>query len=620
VPATATLRRSSAGAASALFAGTALLAAAAGLFFTWRRLFVGMDLQAESHYVVIPWRWALGDRPFVHEENLAQLPGLLTYPFVKAFAALRHGDPTGLILFTRHLYLLLMLAVAAGVFLLLRRLMRGELALISAGVFVTFIFWATPQLSYDTMGAAFLTLGGVLGAFTVLGMGGRAPALGSGVACGLAVVAYPTLLFVMPFYGVALVFALGRRAPGMIVRGALRSAPDSGAPATGRAAWEALSAWSLGGAAVLLPVAALLLSFGRSSLLHSWHFTMAEAARLDQLGGAAKAAEVTQGLWRFFASRPYAFVGAVAVYLVFRRSPVWGRRLLVLLPVALFLAGRHPPLAAAGFVLVYAVLAPYLYLFLPAQRREAGAALLVWIWVPSLLAGAMAAYTSAAGSVHAPVGMLPALVPSSLFLVWALGDGDDAPSGAGAGTGGEAAGSAARRPWLTLATVIAVVAVTVGLQFQYQQGGRPYGELRERLGSGPWLGISVTAEDRGRLQRFAGALRAQARPGDALLVYPQAPGYYLFWSGAVAANSYWLTAAGPGAPLPESTYSYFRRRRVVPSLVVHVLDTRGRTAAELQACTAGFGYPAVAVDAGFAIHRRPADETVADVLARLPRE
>jgi hypothetical protein len=115
-----------------LLAAVALAAVGLALFFTWRRLFIGVDLQDESYSVLIPWRWALGDRPFLQEQNLQQVQGLLTYPFVKLFGVLRGYDVTGLVLYTRHLYLLLMLGVAVVAFLFLRRFIRWQLALPTA--------------------------------------------------------------------------------------------------------------------------------------------------------------------------------------------------------------------------------------------------------------------------------------------------------------------------------------------------------------------------------------------------------------------------------------------------------------------------------------------------------
>ena len=108
-----------------LSAGSLAVCVAAFLF-TWTRLFVGMDVKDEAYDVVLPWRWVLGERPFSHEHTLFQLPALLEYPFLKLFGLVRGNDPTGLILYTRHLYLLMMLGVALAVFQLTRHLCAGS--------------------------------------------------------------------------------------------------------------------------------------------------------------------------------------------------------------------------------------------------------------------------------------------------------------------------------------------------------------------------------------------------------------------------------------------------------------------------------------------------------------
>ena len=136
--------------------------------------------------------------------------------------------------------------------------MRWQLALVAACVSLTYVFWATPQLSYDTIALAFLTLGLVFGTWVVALGKGRAYAFASGAAFGVAVVAYPTLLFVLPFIAVLFVLAHGRRAIAALATGALADPPSSDGPPTGRQAWRALSAWAAGVVVVLLPVAALL--------------------------------------------------------------------------------------------------------------------------------------------------------------------------------------------------------------------------------------------------------------------------------------------------------------------------------------------------------------------------
>jgi len=567
--------------ATVVFSAAAVAVAAGALAFTWSRLFVGMDLRDESFYVLVPWRFVLGDRPFVQERDLFQLPGLLEYPFLKLFGLLRGNDPTGLVLYTRHLYLLLMVGVAVAVFLLLRRLVRWQLALPIACLSVTYIFWDAPQLSYNTLALAFLTLGVVFGAWVVVLQKGRRYAVASGAAFGVAVVAYPTLLFVMPFFGVLLVLSHGRRVVAVLAEGAFARPPDPDGPPTGRAAWRSLSGWAAGGALVLVPVGVLLAGFGVDNVRRSVNASISGAHAIGQLGGAAKEVAVVQGIWSQLTSRPLVVVAMLVTYLVFRKYPRLGRALLAGIPFVLYLAVQTH---TASFVVVYVVLAPYLFLFVPRSKRLAGAQLLIWVWAAALIAGSMTAYTSAAGWVNSPVGLAPALMVSGLFLAWALeavaAPGSQAGEGASANEAGRSRIGGAQ--WLALVVLVAVVAVTIACQFQFQQRDVPYRELTSRFDSGPWWGIKVMPKRRALMDSFAAALRATSRPGDKLLVFYEAPGYYLYWNGAIASNTSWLWAGAPGR-LPPEEIAYFRDHRVVPTLVVRVLADQQPTPGESTA-------------------------------------
>src|SRR5665648_939029 len=92
------------------------------------------------------------------------------------------------------------------------------------------------------------------------------------------------------------------------------------------------------------------------------------------------------------------------------------------------------------------------------------------------------------------------------------------------------------------------------------------------------------------------------------------------WTGEIAANAYWLSNADVMAPLPQATFSYYRRHRIVPTLVVHLISTAGMTDAELQAACGGLDYPPTLVRPYYAFQRKPADVSTAELLARLPRE
>ncbi len=578
---------------------------AVALALSWWRLLRGADLLDEAFSVLVPWRWALGDRPFVHEQNLSQSAGLLAYPFVKLFALVRGRDVTGLVLYERHLYLLLGLAVAACVFFLARRSLSGALAALVAAPFVTIVLFETPQLTANTLCALLLTASAALGAVTVLG-GRRRYALAAGALFGLACVAYPTVLLMAPFVAILLAFSVGRRAVLMVAHGSFLHPPATEDDPSGLRAWHAISAWALGGALTVAPVAVLVLALaGSANLRRSWDYTISLARHMDQLGGTAKAVEVAGSFAGLLADEWYVVAVAVLSVLVLRFRPRAGRWLLLLTPPALWVAATTSSLHAAGAVILYALAAPYLLLFVPAERREDGARLLLWIWAPAVLVGAMIAYTSADGFVHSAVGLLPGAVASGLFLAWGLS--------------ALLPGRGRRVPWPALAGLAGVVLVTLAFQVQFQYGGAGWRDLSARMDSGPWSGIAVTPGQRGRLDLFATDLASEAHPGDELLVYPQGSAYYLYWPGEIAANTYQLYVADAGSPLPKATVSYYRRHRQAPTLVVHLTATAGKTEADLRAESGGLDYPPVLVAPWFAIQRKPPSESTLQVLGRLPR-
>jgi len=118
---------------------------------------------------------------------------------------------------------------------------------------------------------------------------------------------------------------------------------------------------------------------------------------------------------------------------------------------------------------------------------------------------------------------------------------------------------------------------------------------------------------------FAADLKAQSRPDDGFLIMYEGCGYYLYWTGVIASNSYWVVADPDTGQLPQATVSYYRRHRLVPSLIVHFMPTAGMSDAQIQAASGGLDYPPSLVRPLYAFQRKPPDETTAQVLARLPR-
>jgi hypothetical protein len=576
------------------------LAVAAAL--TWWRLRQGADLVDEAFSVLVPWRWALGDRPFVDEQNLSQAAGLISYPFVKVFALVGDNDVSGLVLYDRHLYLGLGVLAAGCVFLFARRSLPGPLALLVAAPFVTVVLFETPQVTANTLAALLLSAGAALSAAAILGSSRRF-ALCAGAAVGLAGVAYPTVLLMTPFVAVLLAFSLGERTVLLLAR--TPASLPGGNVASGLRAWRLVSAWALGGVLVVAPLAATVVAVaGTANLRRAWDYTVSLARHLDQLGGTAKAAEITVALGSLFLDQWYIVLTALASLAILYLRPATGRWLLLLTPAAVWLTGTTSGLGVAGAVIVYGLSAPYLYLFLPAARRRDGARLLAGVWAPAVAIGTMTAYTSADGLVRAAVGLLSGVVVSGLFLAWGL-------QPLGRGRSGVS--------WAAAAGSAAVVVATLAFQVQFLPGGVGPSELAGRMQDGPWKGIALTEPQRELLDSYSDDLARQARTDDMVLAYPQAAALYLFWPGEIAANTYQLYVDEPSSSLPKATVSYYRRHREAPTLVAHVLPTVGKAPERLREESGGLDYQVVTVRPGYVIQRKLPEESVEEVLARLPR-
>jgi len=564
--------------------------AVAALVAAWARLWYGLDLDDEGHLLAIPWRWALGDRPFVDEQHLVQVAALPVYPFVKLWALAGGGDAGGLVLYGRHLYLAFAVLVAVAVWRAARPL-AGGLAPLVALPSLLVVFEGAPALTPTAAAAGLLTVGTAWAARAAAG-GPRRPAVLSGVAYGLACVVYPTLVFVVGFAGVGLALAMGRQARAWLASGRLLDPPDPPGPPTGRDAWLAVSAWTAGGVPVLAAALVLVMVLGGPELRQCWGWTFFVARESGQFGGAGKAFSVTWEALRFVAATWWALAGAAALALVQLSRPRLGRLLLPLGGLALLAVAARQGEAAA--VVAAGAAAPYLLLFVPGERRDDGARLLLAAWAPAAVFAVMTAFTSSDGFAEAAVGMQAAVWVSLVLLVWALR--------------GEAT--------VAVATVaVVLLALAVG-QWREVPGGVTH--LDARFDRGPWWGIAVTARQRAAVDGLAADLAAVARPGDRLLLYPRGAGLYLLWDGPVATNSLQLPATGqPLARLPEKTRRWYLRQRVVPDVVVHLVDTEGLSDAELQAGCGGFLYPVVVRRDWYAVHRRPAGEPPQAVLARL---
>ena len=534
--------------------------------------------------------------------NLLQIAALFTYPFVKAYVWLTGGS-TALMLYTRHLYLLFAMGVAAVVLTFLRSIMRWQLAVAVAAVYVSFFAFDLPQLDYNTLAAGFLTLGAVLCLWTIVRGRSRWFLAGGAAVQMLAVAVYPTLALVIPVWAVCLLAVTGA--------GRLR----------------ALAAWAAGALVTGVAFAAVLAGFGVSNVVRCVRFQLRDARRVGQGGGFTKIHLVVSGPIRLITSRPYILVIALFIWLIYQRRPGMRRLLLLFLPLALLAGGERDILRSAGFAIMYGLLAPYLYLFVGRERRAVATKLLVWGFVPAAAAGLVTGYTSAAGYPNCAVGLISGMFVSAALFVFVLEPRPPRPEPRSPQPERQGPTLVARSlaaldrltPDVTMVALAAIIAVTVIFQFQYLPRFVPYSQTTKRMDFGPWEGIYTTPVRYAYLRQITNDLHTYANPSDRILFFAGFPAGYLMWPYGIVANTVWITnAGGVTGPLPKSTYDYFERQDVVPDVVFRMWRTAPNTPkAYLDKLSGGLPYRLVAVTPEYVIFRRPPGFTAASLPKQL---
>ena len=129
------------------YIGLAVILCSAGLLVYYA--FYGLSAPDESFYITVPYRFMLGDRPFINEWHVSQLTAILQYPFVFLFLKVT-GGTEGIILYFRLLFILFQTALSCVMFLKLKS--RGFFpSLIAALLFNLYVPVGILSLDYYTL-------------------------------------------------------------------------------------------------------------------------------------------------------------------------------------------------------------------------------------------------------------------------------------------------------------------------------------------------------------------------------------------------------------------------------------------------------------------------------------
>lgn len=511
----------------------------AALGFTFYKLHFGVDFDDEAFYLAMPYRFVLGDVPFVDYLDLQQTAAFLTYPLVKVWYAL-HGDLDGIVLFHRRLYYAYSLLVGWTVFLCFRR-RHGALAASAAGVLpILFVPLCIPTLSYITLAMGFMSLGLY---FVWMSRDCAHPhgyELLAGGSHALACLAFP------PYAAGVLLFF-----------GILMLSPSASRPRT-------LLCYGAPVVIVGTVTGAFLLALGPEHV--------AEALRVNSTSAGGGLGKLRIVMAQFLASvrQPWLLVGWIALGMGLARwRPAPARWLFALWPLVVWWSLKPVPehMSTMPFVSLYALSAPLIWWADPGRRDGR---LLMLIWVPSVAFGALSAWGAANGFVNSSIGLAPGAVVTSFLLVSLVAGGEEPP----------------RAPWslLRLAPLVLVGLVLVGATHRAVYRDARLSRLDSRVGSGPYAGLYTRAANRQLLEQLGSDLLALERPAGRILVYNGFAAGYLLTSMRPATPFVWLFPMARMRPVYAARYAenadsenlvlHLKYRGVHPDDALHALVER----------------------------------------------
>ena len=467
----------------------------ATLSLLWRIRF-GIDLTDESFYIALPYRFALGDTPFVDELNILQTSALLTWPLVKLYV-LATGGTDGIMLFMRHAYVAFVLVTTLVVFSSLRAFLRWPQALLVASICLVFVPFNIPNLSYNSMGAGFFAMGCFLGLKAIIPLPGDgttqptrpASLCLAGLCHALSVVAYPTMIVAAIAYLLVLVTLLQAR--------------------------REILWYVVGAMPVAVGAAGVLAHAGGDALLESLRYTRTRPVG----GGLEKLIAVLEGLGVSLLYGSLTIVLAGVATFLRRRGSGRAVYLMAVLPISA-LAGRYGFSSlrwSLGVMLNLGLLAVFFYAFV---RRGRYRQLFFLVTVPSCLAGVVLSYTSSNGYISAAMGLLPAALTGLVYMAAIVAE---APG---------------MRRWvsLVLCTLVCALGASQYARF-YREDGYP--SLVAQVQGGPYAGLSTNPARQRQVAALGEALRSVLRPSDQSIFFYGFPGGYLFTGLRPAARNVW---------------------------------------------------------------------------------
>jgi hypothetical protein len=510
------------------------------VLLVFNRTFYGIDFTDESFYLSIPYRFVLGDRPFIDEYSIAQLQALIMFPIVKVYYSVI-GNIDYIMLFMRILYVLFTCIVAGVAFSCLKQFIWWQIALPISLIPIVFVPANVLNFSYNTLGIGFFTMGCFL-CLSFLMKDKRKVTLVLGAVChSLTIIAYPTLIATIIVYFFILLYLL-------------------------RENRKVIITYIVSGIITMIPFLLVIFPSGYENYnnIHSFLFSLNTTST-----GLQKLIAVLTTCWNKYDQKLLVFILLLIIGIGLKLKVNQIRYLCLFFPLIpisinnLFLSSHNPGVItqiingfvgvylSMGYMLYYSLFAPFFLTIIDKNKQIKN--LFIGIWVPSVLTGLIIALSSGNGYLNAGIGLLPASMVTATFLCLVFGSQNK------------------RSMMGAFVSIFMMIFILLFFLYNAVYRDESINNLKFRMDTGPFAGLYTSEDKQKYINELVLDLKQYLHKDDKVLFYDNFPAGYLLTKSKPATISTWLF---PMCIYPnqgknrQAVLDYYAKEQILPDTVV----------------------------------------------------
>ena len=472
------------------------------------RLHFGVDFTDESYYLSIPYRFFLGDFPFLDEATMHQTASLIALPFLTFFCFFS-GNTTGLILYFRYLFLGLLALNFLLIFKTFSSLVNKYFLFLFCFFYALAVFLPIPTLSYNTLGTIFFS-SSLCFLYLFSTQNSNHFLMLSGLFFALGVVSYSPFVLISPIIAFFLFFF---------------------APAGGKI--RVFMKFALAGLITSLPLLVIISIVGIDQVRSD----ISIMNSISEKGGSIQ--KLVPLIWFLIVRLPFLSIVSLALdYSANRFFPKFRKVTLPLVFCSVFFL-IFPYVHRAFFLsfddsktLMVSIflLAPFLLLFCSNRRKYVPVLLIMW--VPAFFAGTITCWASLSGVGNFFVGATPGVLVSFILFYCYVADST-----------AQSPNRALTRVLFFVLTLVYTFTLLVGT-FSFFYRDSSLFKLQHLITSGPFSGIFTTKEKSDLNSSLLNGLTGIERHCDKIIFYNDFPAGYFYSSLKPGLFTTWTHSQG----------------------------------------------------------------------------